>query len=171
MVATEYFVVTHDDIHFVGEDWIYDAIAPMLADQSIGCVCGEEFPIRLDTVEPSGDRVDITFGLSTWMWAARRAAVINQKNDFSFSKRGFGTSGRLEVWDQGGLWLEQMKRSGWRIAIQDTLAFAKWQHFENFDWTREMGDRRYAKLKHYQRRLVTALGNARLLAFKSRRQS
>lgn len=163
-LTSEYCVVTHDDLHFVGEDWLADVIAPMVADHSIGCVCGEAFPIRLNTVEPNGSRVDITFGLSTWMWAARRDAITHQACDFSFSKRGIGSSGRLEVWDQGGLWLKQLEQTGWGITIQSEDDARKWQHFENFDWTRDTGDTKYARLKQYQRELVTVLGDIHLMA-------
>jgi hypothetical protein len=169
--GTEYFVVTHDDLHFVAEGWLEDIVQPMIMDQTIGCVCGEEFPIRLNTVEPGGERVDITFGLSTWMWAARRAAVQNRPCDFSFSKHGRGTGGQLEVWDQGGLWLERLKSDGWRIAFESPGEAIKWQHFENLDWTRDAGDRKYARLKHWQRSIITVLAQVQLMVMKVRKRA
>ncbi|MFM7188369.1 MAG: hypothetical protein ACKO14_11200 [Armatimonadota bacterium] len=169
--GTEFFVVTHDDLHFVADGWLEDIVQPMILDQKIGCVCGEEFPVRLNTIEPGGERVDITFGLSTWMWAARRTAVANQTCDFSFSKRERGSTGNLEVWDQGGLWLESLKRDGWRIAIESQRAAIKWQHFENFDWTRDAGDRKYARLKHQQRSIITVLAQLQLIAYKLRNRA
>ena len=170
-VATDFFVVTHDDLHFVALDWLTDLVQPMISDQTIACVCGEEFPVRLNTVEPGGERVDITFGLSTWIWAARRDAVKNNVCDFSFSKRGVGSGGRMEVWDQGGLWLESLELAGWRIAFESLNDRLKWQHFENFDWTREIGDQNYAKLKQQQRSIITALAHIHLIIIKSRRRT
>jgi len=167
-VTSDYFVVTHDDLHFVAPDWIADIVQPMICDPTIGCVCGEAFPVRLNTVEPGGTRVDITSGLSTWLWASRRDAVVNRHCDFSFAKRGVGSSGRMEVWDQGGLWLESMAVTGWRVAYESPNECLKWQHFENFDWTRESGDRRYASLKRLQRSIITALAHVHLVAIKVR---
>ena len=170
-VETDYFVVTHDDLHFVGQGWLEDLIQPMLMDKTIGCVCGEAFPVRLNTVEPGGERVDLTFGLSTWMWASRRNATNGQTCDFRFAKRGLGKHGTLEVWDQGGLWLEQLKCDGWRIAIESPDAARKWQHFENFDWTRDAGDRRYARLKHHQRTIVSLFAQLHLLLWKIKKRA
>ena len=167
-VMTDFFVVTHDDMHFVALDWLADIVQPMICDQTIGSVCGETFPVQLNTVEPSGERVDITYGLSTWMWSARRRAVIDHHCDFSFSKRGTRQNGRIEVWDQGGLWLESMAKAGWRITFEGPIDRMKWQHFENFDWTRESGDPNYAKLKQLQRKIITCLANVHLMMFKAR---
>lgn len=165
-VGTEFFVVTHDDMHFVAQGWLDDIIQPMTTDPTIGCVCGEAFPVRLNTVEPGGERVDITSGLSTWMWASRRSAVQNGPCDFSFSKHGRGAAGNLEVWDQGGIWLQQLRDDGWRIVVEDSDEAIKWQHFENFDWTRDSGERKYGLLKHHQRCIITVLGQVQLFALK-----
>lgn len=167
---TDLFVVTHDDLHFVVDGWLEGIIQPMILDERVGCVCGEDFPVRLNTVEPSGEHVDITFGLSTWMWAARRAATAGQPCDFSFAKRGFGPDGLLEVWDQGGLWLEQLKENGWKIVVQSQRNASKWQHFENFDWTRDAGDPSYARLKRNQRWMVSQLAELHLAVLKLQRR-
>jgi hypothetical protein len=74
----------------------------------------------------------------------------------------------MEVWDQGGLWLESMAVTGWRVAYESPNECLKWQHFENFDWTRESGDRRYASLKRLQRSIITALAHVHLVAIKVR---
>jgi len=170
-VTTDIFVVTHDDMHFVASDWVADLVLPIVSDQTVGCVCGEAFPIRLDTVEPSGERVDITHGLSTWLWAARRAAVMNHCNDFSFSKRGAVRNGCIEVWDQGGIWLESLTTAGWRVVFESKAERRKWQHFENFDWTRESGDEGYGRLKQVQRSIISILAHVYLVALKARKRA
>ncbi len=170
-VTTDIFVVTHDDMHFVASDWVADIVLPIVNDQTVGCVCGEAFPIRLNTVEPSGERVDITHGLSTWLWAARRDAVVNHQNDFSFSKRGVASEGRIEVWDQGGMWLESLKDAGWRVVFESKVERRTWQHFENFDWTREGGEKRYGRLKQVQRIIISMLAQAHLVALKARKRT
>ncbi len=170
-VTTDIFVVTHDDMHFVASDWVADIVLPIVNDQTVGCVCGEAFPIRLNTVEPSGERVDITHGLSTWLWAARRDAVVNHQNDFSFSKRGVASEGRIEVWDQGGMWLESLKTAGWRVVFESEVERRTWQHFENFDWTREGGDKRYGRLKQVQRIIISMLAQAHLVVLKARKRT
>jgi hypothetical protein len=167
-VTTDIFVVTHDDMHFVASDWLADIVLPIVHDQAVGCVCGEAFPVQLDTVEPSDERVDITHGLSTWLWAARRDAVMNHCNDFSFSKRGVVHDGRIEVWDQGGVWLNSLKAAGWRVVFEGEAERWKWQHFENFDWTRESGDERYGRVKTIQRHIITVLAEIHLAAHKGR---
>jgi hypothetical protein len=170
-VTTDVFVVTHDDMHFVASDWVADLVLPIVSDQTIACVCGEAFPIRLDTVEPNGERVDITHGLSTWLWAARRDAVSDHHNDFSFSKLGVAYEGRIEVWDQGGVWLESLKTAGWRVVFESEVERRRWQHFENFDWTRESGDERYGRLKQVQRSIISMLAHLHVVALRARKRT
>jgi hypothetical protein len=44
----------------------------------------------------------------------------------------------------------------------------KWQHFENFDWTRESGDEGYGRVKRIQRHIITVLADIHLAAYKGR---
>jgi hypothetical protein len=69
------------------------------------------------------------------------------------------------------LWLERLKSDGWRIAIESPGEAIKWQHFENFDWTRDAGDRTYARLKHQQRSIITVLAQVQLVAMKVRNRA
>ena len=93
------------------------------------------------------------------------------QNDFSFSKRGVASEGRIEVWDQGGMWLESLKDAGWRVVFESEVERRTWQHFENFDWTRDSGDARYGRLKQVQRSIISMLAQAHLVALKARKRA
>ena len=152
--TTDYWIASHDDLHFTGSDWVWDLIHPMLVQTKLGCVCGEDFPVRLNVMEPSGSVVDITHGLSTWLFAVRTHAGTSTGCNFDFVKQARVTACREEVWDQGGAWLVDLATCGWEVTSLTYRQKTKWQHFENFDWTRQSGDIRYQNIKAVQRRLV-----------------
>jgi hypothetical protein len=69
------------------------------------------------------------------------------------------------------VWLESLKTAGWRVVFESEAERRTWQHFENFDWTRESGDERYGRLKQVQRSIISMLAHLHVVALRARKRT
>jgi hypothetical protein len=152
--ATEYWVGMHDDIFFLGRDWLYDMISVMEQEPNLYLLGGEYFPPNHGMTEPvSGETIDLEESLSTWLFCVRTSLREHVDASFAFHKIGdnVGEDARLRCYDVGGKLLADMRSKGLRHASMPRTFSMKWQHIGNLSyWSRLGRDPLYLDFKEYQ---------------------
>jgi hypothetical protein len=152
--STEYWVGMHDDIFFLGRDWLLDMISVMEQEHDLYLLGGEYFPPNHGMAEPvSGETIDLEESLSTWLFCVRTSLREHVDTSFEFHKieRSVVEHGRLRCYDVGGKVLADMRTHGLRHASMPRTFRMKWQHIGNLSyWSRLGRDPIYLDFKRFQ---------------------
>lgn len=133
--TTPYWVGIHEDIVFLGDDWLADLIGFMEAEPETYMLGGEHFPDAEGVGEPvSGEVVDIRESLSTWIFCVRSDLRDRVDTSFAFYKYWNETRRRTIAYDQGGKLIEDMRAEGIRFACMPPWYLGKWHHLANISW-------------------------------------
>jgi glycosyltransferase involved in cell wall biosynthesis len=154
-VDTDYWVALHEDLIFMGSDWLADLIARMESDPELQLLEGEYFPPKPGMAEPvSGEVVDMEESLSTWLFCVRTSLRDRlPEASFAFHKGPAPPKHRpRQVYDIGGVLLRDMREAGLKYEWMPRWYRAKWHHVANMSWIRQHGAGLHLQLKRYQQR-------------------
>ena len=135
-VESTYWVGLHEDLIFLGRDWLADLVAHMEADPDLWLVEGQRVPPTPGFVEPvSSEVIDLGEQLSTWLFCARTKLRDRLPNtSFAFYKEERGDGSRTQAWDVGGKLLRDMTDAGFRYEVMPWWFRLKWHHVGNLSW-------------------------------------
>jgi len=152
--STDYWVAIHEDIFFLGRDWLCDMIALMERERDIYLLGGEYYPPNHGMVEPEDQGViDLEESLSTWIFCVRTSLRDHMRTSFAFYKvpGSIETYGRLRCYDVGGKVIADMRTLNLRYATMPRSFGVKWQHIGNLSyWIRLGRDPLYLDFKRHQ---------------------
>jgi hypothetical protein len=159
-VQTEYWVGIHEDIWFLGRDWLTDLVAVMERESDLDLLEGEKFRENPGMAEPvSGEIVDLQESLSTWLFCVRTSLRDRLDSVFQYwVDPEPSPNGRKRLYDIGGKLLRDMRGRDLRFAYMPWWFRLKWHHWMALSWSREVkGNPAYAGLKAYQRGVIAQL--------------
>lgn len=135
-VESTYWIGLHDDIMFLGRDWLADLITRMEADPELWLLEGQAVPPTPGYIEPvSGSTIDLGEQLSTWIFCARATLRERLPNaSFAFHAEEHQRGGRKQCWDVGGKLLRDMTVAGLRHEAMPKSYGRKWHHVGNLSW-------------------------------------
>jgi hypothetical protein len=151
---SDYWLGLHEDLIFLGRDWLVDMLARMERDRSLYLLAGEQVRTGGRFHEPvSGRLVVAGLSLSTWLFCVRTSLRDRLDSSFAFRVEEPDGEGIPTVYDQGGKLLLDMAERGLAYGYMPEWFRLKWHHIGNLSWIREYGgETAYAALKEYQRR-------------------
>jgi hypothetical protein len=151
-MQTPYWIGLHEDIIFLGHDWLSDLIVRMEDDPELYLTECEYFPPYPGMAEPvSGEIIDLEESLATWMFCVRTSLRDKIKTSFAFHIAEANGHPRKRCYDQGGNLLREMRRRGIRYEYMPRWFRMKWQHLGNLSYGLKLGkDPTYLAFKRYQ---------------------
>lgn len=133
--TTPYWVGLHEDLIFLGADWLADLVGFMESERDVDLLGGEFFPPREGSAEPvHGEIVDLQESLSTWIFCVRTALRDRIDTSFAYHKYWDAENERTVLYDQGGRLIEDMRAKGLGFAHMPSWYKMKWQHLANITW-------------------------------------
>jgi hypothetical protein len=152
--STDYWIAIHEDIFFLGRDWLRDMISFMECERDVYLLGGECYPPNYGMVEPEDQGViDLEESLSTWIFCVRSSLRDHVRTSFAFYKvpGSIEKYGRLRCYDVGGKLLADMRALNLRYATMPRWFGLKWQHIGNLSyWLRLGKDPQYLDFKRHQ---------------------
>lgn len=152
-VESTYWVGLHEDIIFLGRDWLSELVAHMEADPDLWLMEGERTPVSPGYVEPvSAEVVDLGEHISTWLFCVRASLRERLPNSsFAFYKEE-RDGARTRLWDVGGKLLLDMTDAGLRYDAMPWWFRLKWHHVGNLSWVEKHDTGNvHGRLKRLQR--------------------
>ena len=132
---TPFWVGIHEDLIFLGSDWLADLVGFMEAEPQTHMLGGEYFPAQEGVGEPvGGEIVDLRESLSTWIFCVRSSLREHVNTSFAFHKYWDENKLRTVAYDQGGKLIEDMRATGLRFACMPPWYLGKWCHLANISW-------------------------------------
>lgn len=136
IVSTKYWIGIHEDLLFLGHDWIGDMIRFMDANPNAILLGGEAFPAQDSVIEPVSDSVvDMQESLSTWIFCVKTGIHKQAKTSFAYHKRWDVERNRYALYDLGGKLIEDIRTAGWEFHCMPTVFMNKWHHLANITWS------------------------------------
>jgi hypothetical protein len=152
--STEYWIAIHDDIFFLGRDWLRDMLAFMNRNPDVFLLGGDSYPANYGMVEPeAGETIDLEESLPTWIFCARTSLREHLTTSFAFHKvpESKEKYGRLRCYDVGGKLIADMRASNLGYATMPRWFTWKWQHIGNLSYWQRLGkDPLYLDFKRHQ---------------------
>ena len=150
--TTPYWVGLHEDMMFIGTDWLIDLIRYMETHPDVYLLGGEYFPPRPGYVEPvSQETVDLQESLSTWIFCARTALRTHVDTSFAFYKYWDEDRNRTVCYDQGGKLMADLRARGLSVAHMPAAYGLKYHHIANISWAFKLHMREdVRRFKKYQ---------------------
>jgi glycosyltransferase involved in cell wall biosynthesis len=152
--ASDYWLGLHEDLIFLGNDWLLDLLARMENDRDLYLLGGEEVSAKGTFHEPvSGRLVHRGESLSTWIFCVRTSLRDRLDSSFAFHVRDDVAGSTPILYDQGGKLLMDMAERGLAYGFMPWSFRLKWHHVGNLTWIRRHpGHQSHVAFKEYQRK-------------------
>jgi hypothetical protein len=153
---TDLWVGLHDDVVFLGRDWLADLVVRMQSEPDLQLLGGQAVAPQYGVTEPAdGNVIDIGESLSTWLFCARRGLGRRlPTSSFAFSVEQGDEQSRPFCYEMGGRLMADMAQHNLPFGCMPREYQRKWHHIGNLSWFADVGTDDHKVLKRLQLREV-----------------